>query len=191
MGIHIFCAAALALTTPTMESDMSFHRPHFEELIRETLDQHGLGGDAAVNLLLGTAAVESNFGTFLKQLHRGPAVGVFQMEPDTYDWLVEKYFTLHNRECCDCGADGVEWEMRKRGSSVRIHWPAQTVDEMVWDLKLAILMARLRYLVVPEPLPPADDIDALGRYWKSYYYTFAGAGSVRGWLEAWDEYVAQ
>lgn len=163
MGIHIFCAATLMLTTPTMESDMSFHRPHFEELIRNTLVEHDLDSDAAVNLLMGTAAVESNFGTYLKQLHRGPALGVFQMEPATFDWLAGKY-------------------------PDRVH-PAAVDRDMIHDLKFAILMARLRYLVVPEALPPADDIDALGAYWKSYYNTFAGNGSVRGWIEAWDKYL--
>ena len=142
---------------------MSFNRSQFEDLIRETLDEHGLGGDRAVALLLGTAAVESAFGTYLKQV-RGPALGIMQMEPLTFDWLQQKY------------QDVVDLPM----------WPP---ERMMWDLKLAILMARLRYLVDPEPLPAATDKWTLGAYWVRVYNTSAGAGTVRKFVEAWDKYV--
>ncbi|WP_338332147.1 hypothetical protein [Acetobacter sp. LMG 32666] len=52
-------------------------------IIRTTLQEIGLASDAAVNLLLGTALVESGI-YFLRQL-RGPALGFWQMEPATHD----------------------------------------------------------------------------------------------------------
>ena len=53
-----------------------------------------------------------------------------------------------------------------------------TADEMVWNLKLAAAMCRIHYRRVAAPLPAADDIEGLAAYWKTYYTTAAGAGTV-------------
>lgn len=145
---------------------MSFNKEQFEELIRETLDEHGLGGDSAVNLLLGTAAVESAFGTYLKQI-RGPALGVFQMEPATFNWL-------HNKN---------KKRLWEKG------WLSPIAEELVTNLELAIVFARLRYLADPEPLPAAENILGLAGYWKRIYNTHLGAGTVADFLRTWEEYV--
>ena len=60
---------------------------------------------------------------------------------------------------------------------------------IVWDLRLAILMARLRYRVVPDPLPPSDDVHALAEYWKRWYNTRLGAGKVEDFVDAYDRHV--
>lgn len=71
---------------------MSFDKNQFRSLILRVLTNvdPALCSDAAVNLLLGTAAQESEFGKYIRQI-RGPALGVFQMEPATFDWLRDKY----------------------------------------------------------------------------------------------------
>jgi len=146
---------------------MSFHRGQFRDLITRTLEtfDEKLLSDAAVELLLGTAAAESLLGRYLVQV-RGPAVGVFQMEPATFEWLKKKY------------------EGRYRWLKSRF------AAEMEWDLRLAVFMARLRYLAVPDPLPAADDIEALGKYWKAHYNTAAGAGTVDGFVRRYNDLVA-
>lgn len=143
---------------------MSFDRAQFRRLVDQRLRLYGLHSDAAVNLLLGTAAVESAFGTYLRQI-RGPAVGAFQVEPATFDWLVSRY----------------------RDRFPVLAW--RTCDDVEWDLSLAILMCRLRYLVVPVPLPEADDIEGMGWYWKRHYNTFAGKGTVAQFTRSYEEHV--
>lgn len=145
---------------------MSFHCGQFRNLIRKTLVDNKLWSQAAENLLLGTAAQESAFGTYLRQLH-GPAQGVFQMEPDTLKWLIEKYGTTY--------PDIIDME-------------PQDLQE---DLYLAILTARLRYRAIPEPLPPAGDLDGLARYYKKYYNTDAGAGTVEQFIKNYRKYVKE
>lgn len=144
---------------------MSFDRKQFRDLIARRLIERGLHSEAAVNLLMGTAAQESRFGTYLRQI-RGPAVGVFQMEPGTFNWLRDRYAKdypeIAAREC----------------------------DEMEWDLDLAILFARLRYRVVQAPLPAADDVMGLGHYYKAHYNTPAGKATVGDFVKNYNRYAA-
>lgn len=135
---------------------MSFDKNQFKDLIKRVLTEvdPALCSDAAVNLLLGTAAQESRFGQYLRQLGGGPAVGVFQMEPATFIWLRDHF---------------------------EIKYPyikERRVEELEWNLRLAILMARLRYRIVPAPLPKADVVLSLAAYWKTYYNTVQGKGTV-------------
>jgi len=146
---------------------MSFDCGQFRRLIEEVLRSYPeLNSPAAVNLLLGTAAQESAFGTYFWQ-RGGPALGVFQMEPRTYQWLTDRYAATY---------------------------PAiagQPPEDMTWNLKLAILMARLRYRSVPERLPPAGDIAALARYWKQNYNTALGAGTIEQFQANYKKYVKE
>ena len=145
---------------------MSFDRNQFRDLIARVLTDFdpALASDAAVNLVLGTAAQESAFGTYLRQI-KGPAVGVFQMEPATFVWLrghyEKKYPYIAGR-------------------------PAEDVE---WDLRLAIFLARLRYRVVPAPLPEADDLPALAGYYKQYYNTVHGKATVEEFERNYRKYV--
>jgi hypothetical protein len=47
----------------------------------------------------------------------------------------------------------------------------------------AAAMCRVFYLRVPERLPQADDSAAMARYWKRYYNTHLGKGTVEGFLQ--------
>lgn len=146
---------------------MSYNKEQFENLIRRVLIAElgeALCTDAAVNLLLGTAAQESSFGTYMRQV-RGPAIGAFQIEPATFNWLKEKYSKDHP------------------------HFNEVDADDLEWDLALAIIFARLRYRVVPAPLPAADDVHALAAYWKQYYNTPAGAGKVEEFVANYQRFV--
>jgi hypothetical protein len=145
---------------------MSFDRKQFENLIRGTLKwfDHKLLSDSAVNLLMGTCAQESRFGTYLRQ-KEGPALGIMQIEPTTFNWLRDKYKTKYPW-LADC-----------------------TADELEGDLCLSIIMARLRYAVVPAALPDANDINELAKYWKKYYNTAMGAGTVEEFTANYKTYI--
>jgi hypothetical protein len=144
---------------------MSYHAKQFRGLIERTLASLDptLASESAVLLLLGTAAQESKFGMYLLQVN-GPAIGAFQMEPDTFRWLTDKY--------------------RDEYPFIAGRYPR----EMEWDLRLAIVMARLRYRVVPAALPSTDPIN-LAAYWKQHYNTAAGAGTPEEFLFNWKKYV--
>lgn len=142
---------------------MAYDKTQFKSLIERVLTDAHLGHTKdAVNLLLGTAAVESMFGTYLRQI-AGPARGAFQMEGDTFDWLKVKYRIW---------IDGIE---------------TRHADEMEYDLKLAIIMCRLKYLSIKAALP--TNLDGYARYWKRYYNTPLGEGSELDFIKNYRYYV--
>lgn len=166
IGLILSSSVQLADDPARWSTTMSFYPSHFRQLIvRPSLHELGLYSPAAEELLLGTAAKESVFGTYLKQLGGGPALGVYQMEPATFYWLQDKW--------------GEKYPILAFKSP----------EHMIWDLKLATKAARLRYLVVKEPLPEAQDIVGLGKYWKQYYNTEAGAGTVEEFVESYNKLV--
>jgi len=145
---------------------VSLDSKQFADLIERVLGGFGkeLNSPVAVKLLLGTAAHESRFGTYLKQI-RGPAIGIFQMEPDTFRWLQDTYQDTY------------------------VYLKGREPEEMEWDLRLAILAARLRYWIVPKPLPH-DDVQSIAGYWKRWYNTSAGAGTEEQFIDAYEKYVS-
>ena len=137
-------------------STMAINRFQLRDLIARVLIPMRLHSSEVVDLLMGTCAQESQMGTYLRQLGGGPALGIFQMEPSTFLDLRERY--------------GIRYGMLSR-----------VPEEQEWDLKLAILMARIKYLSCPGAIP--KDVERQARYWKQWYNTALGAGTV-------DEYLA-
>ena len=140
------------------------YKEHLKELIENALKEYGLYSENAVNLLLGTAAQESKFGFYLRQLGGGPARGIFQMEEPTFDWLKGKYGERY-------GLEDVEFK------------------DLVWNLKAAAVFCRLRYLVDSLPLPDLNDIQGMARYWKRVYNTHKGKGTAAEFILNYNKYV--
>lgn len=143
---------------------MAYNVDQFRQVIADTLLMYGLHSPEAVALLLGTAAVESDFGTFLRQKH-GPAMGAFQMEPATFFDIRDRRFMQY---------------------PVLVHC---IPEKMIVNLQLATLMARLKYKDAPPALPPANDIEEQGRYWKKWYNSKLGKGQPEDYVVKFNRYV--
>lgn len=147
---------------------MSLYLPHIKSLVEKTLKDFDekLYSKSAVNLILGTIAQESRFGTYLYQLGGGPAIGIIQMEQETFNWIKNLY-------------------LRKYPELLRIHF-----EDLAWNLKAAIIFCRLRYRPIPARLPDFDDLEGLAKYWKQYYNTISGKGTVQEFINNYKKYVA-
>jgi len=159
---------------------MSFKASQFRDLVvSPTLEYLGLNSPAAVNLLLMTCAQESHFGQYLHQLGSGPALGVYQMEPFTYHSHWER---LNGR------TDGMAGKVRALAG---YRWATSAIpaDEMIGNLAYATAMCRVHYYLRPEPLPAADDIAGLARYYKQWYNTPAGAARVPDVIDNYHKFV--
>ncbi len=152
---------------------MSFNKNQFKELIEETLKEINMYSESAVNLLLGTAAQESVFGTYLKQI-KGPALGVFQMEPVTYRDIYDNYLNYKKPL----------WALIE--VSMGFDYCA---ENMIHDLKYAIIMCRLHYRRVKEKLPESNDIKGLARYYKKYFNTHLGKATEEEFINNYQRYV--
>jgi len=143
-------------------------------LVKEVIENLGMDGLAAENLLLGTSAAETDMGLYLKQIE-GPARGLYQMEPATEKDTWQTYLSVKP----EIAAKVSRWMI-----------PGMPFSQMLGNLYYATAMARVHYWRFPEPLPEHDDIEGLARYHKKYYNTRAGKGTVEDFMVKYKTYVA-
>lgn len=148
-----------------------------ENIIVPVLLRMDLFSHTAVNLLMGTCAQESRMGTYLKQLGNGPALGIFQMEPATYKDIWDNYLKYKP----ELAAKVLEFKATNKEDE----W------EMVGNLYYATAMARVHYRRVKASLPSdANNIAGLAQYWKAFYNTPLGKGTVEEFIANYKKYVA-
>src|SRR6056297_2531573 len=94
-----------------------------KKLIKNTLVEIGFYSESAVNLLMGTAAQESHLGHYIEQIN-GPAKGIFQMEPATFEDHVNNYLNYKPdlKQRIEKACDFKEWDS----------------EALVYNLKFAI-----------------------------------------------------
>ena len=112
---------------------------------------------------------------YINQLGGGPALGLWQMEPATHDDIWENFLAYR-----------VKLGLKVLGSQTKFNH-----TRLIWDLAYACAMSRIHYLRVPRALPRAGNIKAQARYYKQFYNTPAGKGTVEQYLANWHRTVGQ
>ena len=140
--------------------------------MRPALKEMGMWSTEAEELILGTFAQESHLGYWLAQKN-GPALGIGQMEPLTHDdcW---RYLNIRN-------------DIRETVGSVTGYAVQPVHETLVWDLRYAAVMSRLRYWMIPESIP--EGLDGQAEYWKNYYNTELGKGTVDEYIENFNRFL--
>jgi len=138
-----------------------------ECIVRPVLERLGMAGKNAENLVIGTGLTESKF-TYLKQLGSGPALGFYQCEPATYTDIRR---WLHTRP---------ERLSDVLGVIERDELPP--CEHLMHDIRLATVICRLHYWRKPGAIP--STIEGQGEYWKKYYNTYLGKGTVDKYVRA-------
>jgi hypothetical protein len=140
-------------------------------VIKPALLPLDLWSPEAEDLLVMICAHESLGGTYVAQIG-GPALGIYQMEPDT-----------HNSIWSD--------DLRSRRDMYRIlagklllscnfgHQPP--AEEMVTNFKYATIMARIFFLRFLEPIP--STVPALGMYAKHFWNTKKGKATAQEYVD--------
>lgn len=150
---------------------MSIHPGHLREyIIRPVLKRMGAYSEAAEELMMLTAAAESQCGRYLHQVG-GPALGVWQMEPATFRDINDNFLVFNS---------GVRESVRHYGSDV---------SQLPGNLYFACAMARCQYLRRPEALPNANDVIGLAEYWKKWYNSHLGAGVPAEAIQKYKQYA--
>jgi hypothetical protein len=147
------------------------NKNQLEKLIKETLQEVQLYTPEALQLLLGTAAQESHLGEYIEQIH-GPAKGVFQMEPATYTDIWRNY--LHYKPVL-------------KDKVLNFCVTGDNADEMRWNLKLAIVMARVHYLRDREAIP--FNLVEQSKYYKRVYNTIYGKATPEEYVKNYLRFV--
>ncbi len=140
-----------------------------EYVIRPALTAINKWSESAEELLVLTCAQESLGGTYLHQL-KGPALGIFQMEPNTYTDIWERYLP-YRPELVHSMLNYLQYS-RRPGPEV-----------MVYNLSYAAFMCRIHYLRVSDALPKAEDALGLAKYWNEHYNCNPSKGTDREAVE--------
>lgn len=99
---------------------------------------------------------ESGGLVHLRQWPQGPARGLCQMEEPTFKWLTD-------------------WLLKRKpmlnGKIIAlVSKSPYGFEEITWNLRFAVAMCRVRYLIVPEALPAIEGgIEERASYWFRYY----------------------
>ena len=150
---------------------------------------------ATAMLLLGTAAQESNF---VWERQRTPTwdgdVGGFSK------WQVEKasishtLFDLTSRTNLRDRYDRITQFLFADPKATN-NWAHLPLETFLWMLRLndndylGVMFAREHYRRRPEPIPYAVEDQAA--YWKEFYNTSAGAGTVEEYVHNWQRYCEE
>jgi hypothetical protein len=115
-----------------------------------------LNSAAAINLLTGTALVESNLA-FLEQTPSGPAIGVDEIELATFNDIYNRYLNL------DCNS-------HIKSAVDSFVFAGLTPDNQLHgNLYFGVAIARLKYWQSKLPMPSATDCLALATYHHDVY----------------------
>lgn len=154
------------------------------EFIKETLNEMNITlaeginkylSDDIIELLIGTASAESLLGTYLWQIPKGPALGLYQMEPATHDDIWVNYI-IHRHALED-------------GLHSYFGMNCDTYHSLVYNLAYSTWMARLHYYRVKEPLPDYRDVIGMAKYWKKHYNTEKGKGTESHFIQCYEKHV--
>jgi hypothetical protein len=173
------CISQVQTNVFTGEEKILIEPSQFRNLIIQVLQELELEipfSTDAVELLMLTAAHESHLGSFIRQMHGGPARGVFQMEPATEQDIHENYLK-YNKNL----AHLIEGFRMKQTN----------ISDLESNLAYQIAMTRVHYFRVKEALPTIekDGVVGLASYWKKHYNTYQGAGTVAKALADYEKYA--
>ena len=124
-------------------------------------------------LLLCTASVESNCGYYIKQV-KGPALGIWQMEPDTYNDIIDNCDAINESNIKFYNKIQGLWGFNNYG----------IVHALISHPMYACAMARLKYSMDKELLPDSENFRAVYNYYKRIYNTPAGASTYEKFKQA-------
>lgn len=139
-----------------------------QDIVAPVLDQMGMGGRDAENLVLLTGLAETGFRDVYQQ-GAGPAIGPYQCEPATYD-------------------DSKVY-IRRKPKIYKAILPLvigggdlPKVTQLAGNWYLATAICRVHYWRRPEPLPTT--LEEMAEYWKEFYNTPAGRGTIEHFIRS-------
>lgn len=135
---------------------MGIRPKDLRRLIQNTLEPIGWWTQDVEELLILTAAAESNMGEYLYQAP-GPARGIFQMEPATEKDIWENY--LKFKPYITAHFEGVQ-------------------RDLAGNLIYQIMIARVHYMRDKGSIPKAEQPMEIAKYYKRVWNTIAGKGSA-------------
>lgn len=145
-------------------------------VVEPVLRKLGLYSLEAEKILMGTAAIESQF-VFVTQMGGGPARGLFQMEVATFDDLMDRFLAAKSHRA-----------LRNLVLSVATE-DNPHADHMKVNHLFAAAMARIKYYTIHKNIP--TELNEQASYWSVYYNGVSPHGlKPKDYLDRWSKYCA-
>ena len=149
------------------------NEPQVKNLIERVLKKMDLHSPEASDLVYKTGKVESGY-KYIRQI-KGPARGLFQCE----SWVavdICKNYLAYRKSLMRKVADATK---------VKLSYFVEPNEEdwsyiLETNIAAQIAMCRLHYRRIPKPLP--SSLEGQAKYWKKYYNSMAGRGTVEDFL---------
>ena len=105
--------------------------------------------------------------------YKGPAIGFWQVELATAKDTMVNYVNYRP-------------EIKKSLESIGLIWNNDKEIEfsLLSNISVQAAFCRLHYRRVPSALPGNNDLKSQGEYWKKYYNSHLGKGTVKHFMEA-------
>lgn len=144
--------------------------PDLKAVVRLACNAISAGGDNAVVLVTGTLLCEGGHDTvnLFQCTGHAPtdkiAWGIGQMEPATHDDCWHNFIVSR---------PALKLAMTKLAGN-----SGPLAARLIFDLRYAAAMTRVRYMRDAEKVPVLGDDDGMAAYWKRVYNTVKGAGTA-------------
>jgi len=150
-------------------------------IIEPALNNIKLCGKSAELLLLGTAELETNCGTYLVQRPKPYAFGLWQQQENSFVDIIKLLNNPKHRK------------LRKRFDKV-FNLDGNTIPPLecvIGDLRYAATICRLFYYRFSKALPESCDYVGLANYYKTYYNTKFGATKIEKAIKVFKSIVIE
>ena len=150
-----------------------------KELIRHTLKKLGMWSEQAEELVFLTGLVESGY-KYISQIGSGIARSFWQVESATAKDSIDNYLIYRKSRLRKVA------KVMNISSKKLISMSDDDLKDFLWgNIVAGIVFCRLKYWRVPKALP--SDLDGMASYWKTYYNTEGGAGTISHFMEHADK----
>ena len=128
-------------------------------------------GQNGVLMILETCAAETLLGTHKDRTNYSAGTSIAQIDNGTFVWLRDKY-----------GKSSVATRINDHFD---IDINRVQYVELEHNALLGMIWCRLRYLPVSAPIP--DTLDGRAAYWKKWFNSTEGKGTVEGYIKKVNE----
>jgi RHS repeat-associated protein len=154
-------------------NNLTTEEKFFSKVIQPTLKKLGVNDPDAEVLLLGTAIHESHL-TMRDQMGKGPAKGLYQMEPATHDDIWNNY---------------LKYQPKLANKVKGLLSSNDKISELRNNDFYATAMAYVHYdrarFRTDQDFPSGTNIQGMAEYWKMNYNTSRGKGTVTKFDNDW------
>ena len=141
-----------------------------ERIIKESLIHMEMDSEAARSLIYRTGKAESGYVALEGYGEGNPALGFFQMEPNTAIDIWNNYVAYRTK---------YKYKLQELGFRYE-----DLEFCLLSNIGLQVAFCRLHYRRVPDALPKASDLEGQAKYWKKFYNSHLGRGTIKHFMEA-------